>query len=74
MILRCWIILRMRHETDESCNVEAHILSYIFFSKFFRLWGDVEKHGTARQVTGDTALRLIRIFCRITKNTVTQNM
>jgi len=38
-----------------------------FFQKSCRLWGNVEKHGGARQATDNTTMRRLRFDCQINK-------
>jgi hypothetical protein len=45
-------------------KIKTHVLcSITFFGKLCRLWENLEKYGTARQVTDDTIIRRTRIEC-----------
>jgi hypothetical protein len=50
-------------------KIKTHILYLVHFfpQKSCRLWGNVEKCGTAEQTTDDNVIRLVSFACRITK-------
>jgi hypothetical protein len=55
-------------------KIKAHILCSITFSrKSWRLWDNVEKYGTARQVTDNNIIRRMRFACWVTKATDTNS-
>ena len=49
IIIKCWILLRMRYVSDESCreNQNTHFMSRNFFQKSCQLRGNVEKYDRA---------------------------
>jgi len=75
MIIFRWIVCRIRNVSDGSCKNNQN--TYFIFNKFFwiscRLWGNVEKHGTARQVTDEDITLRMHIACWITKTTNTHS-
>jgi len=68
-----WIHLEMENIWDNFCReIRYKIYDQIFFfRKSWRLWHNVEKYGTARQVTADNIIRHMRVACWITKATQT---
>jgi hypothetical protein len=62
-------------QTKAVEKIITHILCSIasFFFKSCRLRDNVEKFGTARQVTDDTIIRRMRFACLITKATDTHS-
>jgi hypothetical protein len=67
------ILFRMRHVLDKSYreNQNTHFMYNNVFPKIVSLWGNVEKHGRARQATGGNIIRRMRFACWITKATDT---
>ena len=63
------ILIRMRNISDKTCGeIKTHtVCSIFFFFKSCRLWGNVEKHGGARQATDNTTMRRLRFDCQINK-------
>jgi hypothetical protein len=68
-------VLRMKNVSAKSCreNQNTHFVfsNFFFFQKSCRLWDNVEKYCTARQVTDDKIIRRMRFACLITKATDT---
>jgi len=75
MAIFLWIRLRMANITDKHVteNQNTNFISNknFFFSKFCRLWDDLEKYGTARRATGDNIIRRMCFACWIHKATNT---
>jgi hypothetical protein len=73
VIISRWILLRMGNISNKSCreNQNTHFMFNNFFRKSFRLWDNVKKYGTARQVTDDNITQRMRFACSITKATDT---
>jgi hypothetical protein len=77
MIISRWMLLRLRNVSDKSCR-ENQNTHFMFNNsppppKSCRLWDNVEKYCTARQVTGDNIIRRMRFACWITKATDTHS-
>jgi hypothetical protein len=54
----CWILLRMKNVSHKNCRQNRNIFYFYFF--FFEnraVYKNVEKYGTARQVTDDNIIR-----------------
>jgi len=55
MIMSRSVLLRMKNVSDKICkeNQNSHFMfsSFFFFRKSYRLWDNVEKYDTARQIT-----------------------
>jgi hypothetical protein len=68
MVIFHWIPLRMQNVSERSCR---EIKSC--FQKSWRLWDNVERYGTARQVTYDNIIRRTRCARWITTATDTHS-
>jgi hypothetical protein len=59
-------------QTKVVQKIKTHILCSMYcFRKLWRLWGNGEKCGRARQVTDDNIIRRMRFACWVTKATDT---
>jgi len=68
-----WIRRRMRNVSGKSCreNQDTHFMFNKFFTReSWRLWCNVEKHGT----TAQTTISLMRFACWVTKATDTHSV
>jgi hypothetical protein len=65
VIIRCWIILRMRNFSDKTCreNKTVHFLFNNLFLKLCLLWDSVKKYVRDRQATDDNIIRRMRFKC-----------
>ena len=77
MITSRLILVGMTNVSDISGrrNHNTHFMftNFIFFfRKSFRLWGNAEKYGTARQVTDGNIKRRMRFACSMTTATHTE--
>jgi hypothetical protein len=54
-------------------KIKTHFIFNNFFAKIVRLWGNVEKYGTARQVTDDNIIRRMRFTCWLSNATNTHS-
>jgi hypothetical protein len=75
MVISVWILLRIRIDSDKSCreNQSAHLMVNNFLQKYYSLWDNVKKYGTARQATDDGIKWRVLIACWITKTTNTHS-
>jgi hypothetical protein len=75
MRIYLWILIRMRmFQIKVVEKIKTRILfSIIFFRKSCRLWNNEEKYGRARQATGDSIVRSMRIACWVIKATDTHS-
>jgi len=66
MIVRHWILLRMRKvQTKVAVKTKSHILcSITFFQKWCHLWDYLGKYHRARQATNDK-IQCMHIVCWI---------
>jgi len=73
LIISHSVLLRMRNVSDNSCreNQNTHFMFCNFSRKSCRLRGNVEKYGTAGQVTHDHAILYMTFACWIPKATQT---
>jgi hypothetical protein len=61
-------------QTNVVEQIKTHILcSITLFRKSWLLWDNVENYGRARQATGDTIMRRMRLACWIAKATDTHS-
>jgi hypothetical protein len=69
MIVSHCIILRMRNVSDKSCGEiqNAHFVFENFFPKILSFMRNVEKYGTAGQVTDNNKIWHVCFPCWITK-------
>ena len=68
------IILRMRNVSDRCIeNQNTHFSSVTIFWKLCHLWGNVDRHGRARQATEYNKIQRMRFACWITRATDTNS-
>ena len=61
-------------QTKVTVKIETQVmLNNFFFFKSYRLWGIVEKCGTARQASYGNITRHMHVACRVSKATVTRS-
>jgi hypothetical protein len=68
VIISRWIFFRVRNFSDTRCreNQNTHFMFSNFFQKLHHVWDNVEKYGTAREVTDDNIIWHIHFACWMT--------